>query len=137
MCRGLYVVHDLLDVPVRIDHEGRAADTLVLLSEVRLLTPDAVLLGDRMIRVGEEGKREAVLVFELHMGAFVIGRDPEYDRSRALKLAVRVANAAGLLRATRRVVLGVEVENDRLAAEPGERDGFAAVAPELEVRSRL
>src|SRR5262249_17934164 len=44
---------------------------------------------------------------------------------------------ARLGRAAGRVVLGIEVENDRLAAQVGELDGAAVVARELEVRCGL
>src|SRR5207244_8261854 len=44
---------------------------------------------------------------------------------------------AGLLRAAGRVVLGIEVEDDRLAPERGEIDGLAFVRRELEIRGGL
>ena len=54
-------------------------DAPVLLPEVRLLAPDAVLLGDGMVGVGEQRERKVVLVLELHVRAFVVGRDSEHD----------------------------------------------------------
>jgi hypothetical protein len=57
--------------------------------------------------------------------------------SSALELAPGVADPAGLARAAGRVVLGVEVEDDGLAAQLRELDHLPAVARELEVRSRF
>ena len=38
-----------------------------------LLAPDAVLLGDRVVRVGEQRERQLVLVLELHVRLLVVG----------------------------------------------------------------
>mgnify|MGYP003694552981 CR=1 FL=1 len=69
--------------------------------------------------------------------ACVVGADAEDLGARPLELALGVADPAGLPRAAGRVVLGIEVEDDRLAAQVGELHGLAAVALELEVRCRL
>ena len=87
-----------------------------MLPHVVLLDPDAVLLGGLVVGVGEERERQVVLLLELDMGLLVVGADAEDDRARALELPPGVANPAGLGRAAGRVVPGIEVENDRLAA---------------------
>src|SRR5205823_938019 len=66
-----------------------------------------------------------------------VGADAETLRARALELGPGVADPARLPRAAGRVVLGIEVEDDRLAAQVGELDGPAGIALELEVRSRF
>ena len=48
--RRLHLVQDLLDVAVLADHEGRAVDAHVRLAHVRLLDPDAVGIGDLVLR---------------------------------------------------------------------------------------
>ena len=54
--------------------------------------------------------------------ALVVGADAEHDRAGALELAPRVADPAGLSRTARRVVLWIEVEDDRLAAQTRQLD---------------
>ena len=68
-----------------------------------------------MLGVGEQRERELVLVPELDVGGLVVGADPEDDGSALLELGVFVPDVARLLRAARRVVLRIEVENDRVA----------------------
>ena len=51
------------------------------------------------------------------MRRLVVRRDAEDHRAGALELAVRVADAARLRRATGRVVLGIEIENDGTASQ--------------------
>src|SRR5262249_906601 len=55
-----------------------------------------------------------------------VGADAEHDGTGALELSPGVANVAGLAGTSRRVVLGVEVEDDRLATPSG---GAGALAP--------
>src|SRR5439155_17571780 len=115
----------------------RAIHARVGAAGVRLRAPDAVLVGDAVVRIGEQREREVVLLLELGVRALVVGRDAEHNGARALELAVRVADAARLRRAAGGVVLGIEIENDRLAAEIREPDPLATVAREIEVRRWL
>ena len=62
-------------------------------------------------------KGSAVLVAELLVRVDRVGADPQHDRPAALELAPGVADRTRLHRAAGRVVLGIEVENDGLAAE--------------------
>ena len=77
------------------------------------------------------------MLLELHVLADAVGRDAEDDRAGLLELAVRVADPARLSGTARRVVLGVEVEDDRLAAEARQADLLARVALEREVGRRI
>jgi hypothetical protein len=90
-----------------------------------------------MADVGEEREREPVLLLELHVRPLVVGTDAEHDRAGALELAPRVADPARLGGAAGRVVLGIEVEDDRLAAQVGQPNRLARVARQLEIRRRL
>ena len=92
-------------------------------------------VGDVVSVVREKGEGQVVLVLELDVRAHVVGRDAEHDRALALELAVDVADPARLRRAARRVVLGIEVEDDLLAAQVGELDRLAAVGSS--VRNRV
>src|SRR3954449_7180883 len=131
MAVGVHAPHDLRHVAVGVDHERRAR------VRVLALLRDAVGLAQRVLGVGQQRERQLVLRLELLVRGDGVGADAEHLRARALELAPGVADAAGLARAAGRVVLGIEVEDDRLAAQLGEPDGLAAVGLELEVRSRL
>src|SRR5262249_1488470 len=121
---------------IGIDHEGRAFDPHRLLAVAVSLLPDAVLLGDLVPGVGEQRERERVLLLELDVGGLV-GADAENDCAAVAKAGVDVADSAGLRRGAGRVVLGIEVENDRLSAQRRELDLLSAVARQLEIGCRL
>src|SRR5947209_7504325 len=67
----------------------------------------------------------------------VVGRDPEHDGALAFELAVDVADPARLRRATGSVILGVEVEDDLLAAQVGQADRLPGVGGQAEIGSRV
>src|SRR5581483_7969993 len=71
--RRLHVPHHLLDVAVAVDDERRAVDPHVRPPHVLLLAPDAVLVRDGVIRIGEEGERQLVLPAELLVRGLVVG----------------------------------------------------------------
>ena len=116
------------DVAVSVDHEGRALDAHVRVAGVVLLDPDAVVLGRPVIGVGEQRERQVVLLLELDVRALVVRADAEHDCAARLELAPGIADPAGLSRAAGRVVLRIEVEDDRLAAEIGQLDALAGIA---------
>ena len=118
------------DVAVGVDHEGGALEPMYVLPESSS-RPDAVVLGDVVVGVGEQRERQLVLLLELDVRALVVRADAEHDRAGALELAPRVADPAGLGCAAGRVVLGIEVEDDRLPAQLGQLD----VSPESLVSS--
>ena len=79
------------------------------------------------------GKPEVVLVVELGDLLGRVGRDAEHDRVGRLVVGPVVAHAAGLGGAAGGVGLGIEVENDGLAAQARQRDGVAVLVGEGEV----
>jgi hypothetical protein len=87
--------------------------------------------------VGEERKRQAVLGLELRVRSLAVRADAVDDRAGALELAPRVADVACLLRAPRCVVLGIEVEDDRLPTQVRKLDALTRVRRKLEVGRRL
>jgi hypothetical protein len=89
-----------------------------------------------VILVGEERERESVLAPKLRVPAGTVRADAEHDGAALLELAPRIADPTGLARAAGRVVLGVEIENDRRAPQGGERDLLTGVARQREVRRR-
>ncbi len=98
---GLTFRSRLDDRAVGADHEGRADDAHVRAAVARLLAPDAVGLGDRVVGVGEQRERQLVFALELHVRRDAVGRDAEHDRAGRLELAPRVADPARLRRAAR------------------------------------
>jgi hypothetical protein len=90
-----------------------------------------------VLRVREEREGKVVLLLELHVLRLAVGRDAEHDGTCALELGVRVADPLGLHRAAGSVVLGIEVEDDRLAAKIGEADALTGVGRCAEVGCRL
>ena len=80
---------------------------------VLLLDPDAVVLGRRVVGVGEQREREPELPLELHVRRLAVGADAEHDRAALLELAPGIPDPARLLRTARRVVLGVKIQYDR------------------------
>src|SRR5919204_2208352 len=119
--------HLLGESPVGVDHEGRALDAHELLAVHVPLSPDAVVLRDAMVAVGEQRERQVVLPLEALVGALVVGADAEHDGAPLAEGVVGVADPAGLSRAAGGVVLGVEVEDDRPPAQSGELYGLALV----------
>jgi hypothetical protein len=90
-----------------------------------------------VVGVCEEREGQPVLLPELDVRVLVVGGDAEHDGAGTLELAVGVPDPARLRRAAGRVVLGIEVEDDRLAAQAGERHLLAGIASEREVGCRL
>ena len=95
------------------------------------LLPHAISLADFVVFIGHKGKGEIELCGELLMGFRGIGADAEHHGVFRDDLLVRVAQFAGLGRATRCIVLGIEVEHDGFASVLGEFlecRGFVAFA---------
>src|SRR4029078_2764239 len=123
------------DVALGVDHDRRALDPHVFLPVVPLLDPEAVPLGQLVIRIGKEREGEPVLLPELRVRLLAFRADAEHDRARPLELAPLVADAARLGRATGRVVPWVEIEDDRPSAEFREGDFVTGVRLQSEVGS--
>src|SRR5207248_10053849 len=84
-----------------------------------------------------EREGQVVLLLELDVLRLFVGRDAEHDGACALELGVCVADPTSLSGTAGRVVLGLEVEDDRLASTIGEADALAGVGRRGEVRCRL
>ena len=118
-----------------VDDEGRALDALVRLAVALLLLPDAVGLGGLVVGIGEKRERELVLRLEPLVGGLGVGADAQDLDPLLAEAVVGVAELARLGRAAGGVVARIEVEDDRLPAEGGERDGRALVVLQLEIGS--
>src|SRR6185369_8579609 len=122
----------LLDDAVGPDPHGRADDAGHLLAVHHLLAVGAVRRHGLLRRVREQGERQLVLGAELLVRRAVVGRDTEHHRPALLVGLPVVAEAARFLRTAGRVVLRIEIEDDVLAGEVGERDLLAVLVGERE-----
>src|SRR5574340_73107 len=124
----------LRDLSLLVDEERRPLDPGVLAAVELLLLPDAVRLRDRARIVTEEGEVQIVLVAELPMARVVVAAHTEDDRPFRRHARQVVTEATGLCRASRRVVLGIEVQHDLLPAKILQRDRSSVVREQLEIR---
>src|SRR6185295_16798001 len=76
--------------------------------------------------VAHHGKWKAVFLPELAMALRRVARDAEHDDPRAREPVERVTERARLLGASRRTVLGVEIDDSELAFLVGELDGLTS-----------
>ena len=74
------------------------------------------------VRVGEERRGQAVLALERFLRRHALGRDADERGAELGHLVRRVAIGAELLRAGRRVITGIEEEDDALAAVLRQRE---------------
>src|SRR6478735_3860217 len=136
LCRvalGLHLLEDVCDAPVLVDDEGGARISHVLAPVHRLLLPHAILLGDLVPDVGEEGVRKIELLPELHVRLHIVGADAEHFGFQSLEARHRVAKLAGLDGAARRVVLGIEEEHDRTPTQTAQLEWRAGIGVESEI----
>src|SRR5436190_2833549 len=127
----------LTDHAVLVDQEGGAVDAHVLAAVQALLDPGTVLLADLAVFVGHQGEGEAVLGLELVVARHAVLADADHLRFQLLEGGGRIAEAAGLGGAARRVVFGIEIEHHRLAAQLAELELAAAVRRAGEIRRLL
>src|ERR1700730_5390964 len=137
MAGHLPLVPDLGDGAGLVDQEGGALDAHVLAAVVALLDPGAVLRADLAVLVGYQREGEAVFLLELVVLLHAVLGDADHLRLHLGEVGQGVAKAAGLGGAARRVVLGIKVEHDRLAAQLRQFQLLAAVGAGAEVRRFL
>src|SRR2546422_4634197 len=128
---------DLGDLPALVNQERRALDSEKLPTVEILFLPDAVRTGDAPIVVAQEREIEIVLAFEPHVALRVVAADAEDHRALRAHPGEVVPEAARFFRATRRVVLRVEVQDDLLAAEVLQGKEAPVVRRQGEVGRRL
>ena len=101
---NLHLRIHLGDVAVFVDQERGALDAPVFFAVHVLFLPDAVLLADRVLFVGEQDERQLVFRDELLMLLHRVRRDAEDHGVRVRKRRMQIAEAAGLRRASRRTM---------------------------------
>ena len=117
MILGLYFFDHLFDPSLCVDDEGSTQSAHVLTSVVGFHIPGAVELVHGMIRIGNEGKGEVLLVDKALVGGLGILADAQHHIAVVEELVVMVAEVAGLGCAAGSGVFGVEIEDDFFAKE--------------------
>ena len=87
--------------------------------------------------VGGERQREAVLALEIDVARDAVGREADErgaGRGEARREPVEVERFS---RAAGRIVLGIEEQNDELAAQVLEPNAAAGVGRQIEIRSNV
>src|SRR5438034_9148104 len=124
------------DLAALVNEERRPLDPEVLPTVQVFLLPNPVGLGHPAFVVAEQREVEIVLLPELDVAHRVVATHAEDDRALRRDPAEVVAEAARLLRATRRVVLRIEVQHDLLPSKRFERHDLPTGRPQAERRSR-
>ena len=106
---------DLLDDALFVDDEGGANGAHVFAAVHRLFLPDAELLDELLVDVGDEWEVQVVLLDELTMLCVAVDADADDLHAGSEQLLAMVTYATGLGRAAARQVLWVEVEHELLA----------------------
>src|SRR5436309_8585948 len=73
-----FTEYHALDPSVLVDEEGRPDDAPVAPAIAGLLSPGAPGVGDRVVRVREQGEPQAILLVERHLLLRLVGRDPHH-----------------------------------------------------------
>src|SRR5262245_29338298 len=133
MARHLHLAPHLGHRAGLVDQEGRPVDAHVLAAIEALLDPGAVLLADLAILVGHQREVQPVFLLELVVPVDAVLADADHLRLDLAEVGQLVAEAAGLGGAARRVVLGIEVEHHRLAAQLRQLELLAAVGRRREI----
>ena len=107
---------DGLDGAVLADDEGGARDAHVFAAHELLLLPDAVLLGNRVVVVGQEWEHQVELLLKLLVGFDGVRTDAQDLGAVFVEEVSQIAEGAGFLGAAGRVVPRVEVEHHGLLA---------------------
>src|SRR6266542_2215278 len=100
-----------------------------------LLAPDAVGLDDLLVLIRYKGKRQFELLRELIVRFDRIDAHAEHHRALPLQFAEAIPKCTRLLGATGCVVLWIEIKDDVLSGQIGERDSAAAIGWRGEIRS--
>src|SRR5688572_18116626 len=113
----VHLVEDALNPAIGADDEGGPNHAHELLTARTLLeAPDAVLLGDLVIGIGQQRKRKRVLFLEGGLGLDGVRAAPEHESADALETSEIVTDSACFGRSAGGIGAGIEIEDDRLAA---------------------
>ncbi len=134
MALGLHLLEDVLDSPVRANHEGSPHYPHHFLPIHVLLLDNTVLIADLPVGVTQQGKGQVELLFELFLGRGRVGRDAEHDRPSFLGLSVRITELAGFDGASRSVGARIEIQHHPLPAKILQRNRISVLVRQSEIR---
>src|SRR5687768_14808601 len=122
------------DAATRVDHDSRPLDSHVGYSEVLLLLPDPVRIGQAMLGIDEQPVRKRVFLPELPVGFRAIRTHPENLCVHFPEPGKGVAKIARLTRSAGGVVPGIEKKNHVPSGERLKRNSAAVVSLQIEIR---
>src|SRR5262249_9227300 len=116
------------------DPKRDAISSLIFPPHKTLLAPHTIRLDDPPVLVRDEREREPEFLRKRIMRFDRIDTDAEDHRAFCPKRGEAIAKRARLLRATGRVILWIEIQDDILSFEIGERNGSSAARRRGEFR---
>jgi len=129
---GRDLVPRVQDAAVRPNKECRSLNAHVLASVHRLLLPHAPRTSDGVVSVREQREPESELLIKLPLPRRRVGTDADDQRTADTRL--HIAEPAGLLGASRRIRLRVEVHEQRATAVGLEGEGPVELVGNLKRR---
>ena len=115
-------IPDVLDFAVGGDQEGAADNTGEYSPHELLGTPRAISFDHFVARIAEQRKIEFLLGFEFRLGGLRIRAGTQDHHIQLVEFFLCVTKLGRFGRSTRRVCLGIEKEDDSLAAEISQRE---------------
>src|SRR5579862_1589618 len=117
MVLRLYLLEYLGDSATPIDDEGRASDPFACRAERRLIDPDAVRFGNRMVLIGQQRIEQLVFGLELPVRGRRIRTGAKDHRIDSLEPREGVSKRARLDGSPGGVVFGIEEQHHDLSAQ--------------------
>src|SRR5262245_25698729 len=117
MLFGLYLVEDLFDLSLFINQKSHAVIAHVLSAQKLLLTIGTIGFRNRLVGIRQKTEGQVVLGREFSVGSFAIERYSQDLNAAPLEFSKCIAKLTCFPGATRRVVFGIEIEHDLLAAK--------------------
>src|SRR4051794_31004239 len=133
MARHAHAAPGLEETAVRTEQKCRADYADVRLAVELLLADYVERAAPGFVGVGDERKRQLVLVAELHVRGLAVARHADDCAVLFTEFRVEIAERLRLERAARRRVLRVEVDDERLADVIGELDRRAVLRRAFEL----
>src|ERR1700738_645548 len=100
------------DSPVLINHERAAFSSFVLFAIHVLVDPDLIGINDLVFWIRQKRERELIFADESSVTISLIHANTE-DLRRLFQIVPVVAQLTGLSSASRRIVFGIEIKNQR------------------------
>lgn len=136
MFAHFYLVYYMGHLALFVDEVGDTMRAFVGAAIHGFFAPNAVLVHDFLLSISKQGEGKVVFGDEFLVGFLAVGAYAQDDNALVGKDLVVVAEVAGLLGTTWRIILGIKIQRDLLAFEIGKRDGFARMILDAEIWSR-